>query len=90
MFYQDWAKRAISLVVESPGIIEVRDNCNVLVSPYVCATSVWKTLVDWANFVQSDEWVKLAEELQNSFADNVNVEIWGASPVIPEPLRPKK
>ena len=85
--YQAWAKKAVGSVLKSPGIIEFRANRNVLGSPQVRATSVWKTLADWANFNESSEWQELATEMQ-AFTKNVSVELWGPSPVVPEPIRP--
>jgi len=88
--YQEWAKKAIAFVMQSPGLIEFRANRNVLGSPFVRSTTVWQTLTDWANFAQSEEWEKIAAELRDSFGVNIRVEIWGPSPIVPEPLRPKK
>ncbi|MFB0564679.1 MAG: antibiotic biosynthesis monooxygenase [Candidatus Aminicenantaceae bacterium] len=88
--YQEWAKKAIGLVMQSPGLIEFRAHRNLLGSPFVRSTSVWQTLNDWANFAQSEKWEKIAADLRNSFAVNIKVEIWGPSPIVPEPLRPKK
>ena len=86
--YQEWAKKAIGVVLQSPGLIEFRAHRNILGSPYVRTTTVWKTLIDWTNFAESSEWQKMETELRGAFATNVNVEIWGPSPVAPEPLRP--
>lgn len=86
--YQEWAKKAIGMVLKSPGIIEFRAHRNVLGTPYVRSTSVWKNLSDWSNFFESDSWKVLETELRTKFAQNIQVEIWGPSPIIPEPLRP--
>lgn len=86
--YQEWAKKAIGTVLQSPGIIEFRAHRNILGFPYVRSTSVWKSLADWANFAESPEWQNIETELRGKFATNVKVEIWGPSPVVPEPLRP--
>ena len=88
--YQEWAKKTIGFVMQSPGLIEFRANRNLLGSPVVRSTSVWQTLADWANFAQTEKWQKMYEELCNSFGVNIRVEIWGPSPIVPEPLRPKK
>jgi len=88
--YQEWAKKAIGLVMQSPGLIEFRAHRNLLGSPFVCSTTVWQTLADWANFAQSEKWEIISADLRNSFAVNIRVEIWGSSPIVPAPLRPKK
>ena len=85
--YQEWAKKATGLVLQSPGLSEFRANRNVLGNPQVRATSVWKSLSDWANYTESAEWQGLWNEML-AFATNVRIELWGPSPVVPEPLRP--
>jgi hypothetical protein len=50
---------------------------------------VWKTVADWGHFAQSAEWQALEPELC-TFVTNIRVELWGPSPVVPEPLRPVK
>ncbi|MGD8517986.1 MAG: antibiotic biosynthesis monooxygenase, partial [Anaerolineae bacterium] len=85
--YQAWAKKAIGTVLQAPGMVEFRANRNMLGPPQVRATSVWKTMADWANFDEGDAWEALKSELLDQYAHNYSVEIWGPSPVVPEPLR---
>ncbi len=87
--YLEWAKKAIGLVMQSPGFIEFRANRNFLGSPYIRSTSVWKALPDWVNFAESESWRAIQAELLASFTADIKVEIWGPSPVMPEPLRPE-
>ena len=86
--YQEWAKKAIGIILGSPGIIEFRAHRNVLGTPYVRSTTVWKSLTDWSNFVEGGQWKQLEMELRAKFAHNIQVGIWGPSPIVPEPLRP--
>jgi len=85
--YGEFAQKAIGAILKAPGLIEFRASRNMLGSPQVRSTSVFKTLADWANFNDSDEWRGLEADLRN-FATNIRVEIWGQSPVLPEPVRP--
>jgi heme-degrading monooxygenase HmoA len=85
--YGEFAQKAAGLILKAPGLIEFRASRNILGSPLVRSTSVFKTLADWANFTDSDEWRELEAEFRN-FATNIRVEIWGPSPVLPEPVRP--
>ena len=85
--YGEFAKKAVGAALKAPGIIEFRANRNMLGSPQVRSTSVFKTLADWASFTDSDEWRALEAELR-IFATNIKVEVWGPSPVLPEPVRP--
>jgi hypothetical protein len=48
---------------------------------------IWETLADWANFAESQERRMLDAELFQ-FATGINLEIWGPSPAVPEPLHP--
>jgi heme-degrading monooxygenase HmoA len=87
--YEGWAKKTIGTMLKSPGIIEFRANRNILGSPQVGTTVLWQTLADWAKFAESAENQKIQSELYK-FATNVKIELWGPSPVVPEPLRPGK
>ena len=86
--YQAWAKKAIGSVLQSPGIVEFRASRSMLGPPEVRATSVWKRMADWGNFDESATWKALKAELLDQYAQNLSVDIWGPSPVVPEPLRP--
>lgn len=86
--YLEWAKKAIGQVLQSPGLIEFRAQRNVLGSPYVRSTSVWQSQNDWSKFAESTRWQEMEAELRSRFAVNVKVELWGPSPVAPEPLKP--
>ena len=86
--YTAWAKKAIVPLLKSPGILEFRAHRNLMGSPLVRLSSTWKNLSDWANFAESDQWLKLMGELTEKFASNIEISIWGASPIAPGPLRP--
>ena len=87
--YIAWSKRASATMLQAPGLVEMRVHRNLLGSPQVRLTLVWQTLADWAKFAESAERQKLDSELLE-FATNINIELWGPSPVVPEPLRPGK
>ncbi|MBN1848770.1 MAG: hypothetical protein JW932_09310 [Deltaproteobacteria bacterium] len=88
--YSKWTKKAIVVLLKSPGIIEFRAHRNLFGSPLVRLTSDWAKLSDWARFAESPEWLALMDELRRFFAQNIAVCIWGASPIAPEPLRPSR
>jgi hypothetical protein len=85
--YGEFAQKSIGAILKAPGLIEFRANRNMLGSPQVRSTSIFRTLPDWASFTDSDEWRGLEAELR-IFATNIKVELWGPSPVLPEPVRP--
>jgi hypothetical protein len=87
--YGEWAKKTIGVILQTPGVVEFRANRNLLGSPQVRATTVFQTLVDWSKFIDTDEWRTIEEELR-AFATDILVEVWGPSPVLPEPVRPSQ
>jgi heme-degrading monooxygenase HmoA len=87
--YGELARRAIATVLEAPGFVEFRANRNVLGSPQVRSSTVWRTLADWAKFSESSGWPALEAEFR-TFVTNLDVQIWGPSPLVSEPLRPGK
>jgi hypothetical protein len=87
--YGEWAKKTIGVILQTFGVVEFRANRNLLGSPQVRATTVFQTLVDWSKFIDTDEWRTIEEELR-AFATDILVEVWGPSPVLPEPVRPSK
>lgn len=87
--YGEVATRAITMVLEAPGLVEFRASRNVLGSPQVRSTTVWRTLADWAKFTESSGWPPVEAGLR-TFVTNIQVHIWGPSPIVAEPLRPGK
>ena len=80
-------KQITDAILQAPGFVELRAYRNLLGSPQVRTSSVWKTLDDWARFSQSAEWQTFEAEI-HAFTTNIRTELWGPSPVLPEPLRP--
>ena len=85
--YGEWAKETVGKILKAPGLVEFRANRNILGSPQVRSTAVWQTLADWANYTYSNEWRALEDEFR-AFATDIRIEVWGPSPVLPEPVRP--
>jgi len=88
--YFDWMKEAIVPVLKSNGIVEVRAQRNIKESPGVLVIGLWESLEDWTKFSQSEGWYSLTNTLQNTFAANLRIEVWGPSPFLPQPLRPRR
>jgi heme-degrading monooxygenase HmoA len=88
--YSDWMRKAIVPVMRAPGILEVRAHRSMLGSPQVLIISVWKSLTDWAKFAETEAWHTLIAKLQSSLATNIRIELWGPSPVVPDPIHPPK
>jgi hypothetical protein len=88
--YFEWMKKAIVPALTSKGMVEVRAYRNIKESQGVLVVGLWEKLEDWTEFSRSEGWQSLINTLQNTFATNVRIEVWGPSPVIPAPLRPHK
>ena len=87
--YFNWIKQAIVPALKSEGIVEIKACRNPKESPAVLVTGVWKSMEDWTKFSQSEPWNSLINTLQTTFAINIRIEVWGPSPFLPEPLRPR-
>ena len=85
--YGELSRKVMGLLTKAAGFVEFRARRNVLGSPQVLATSAWLTMVDYARFLDSPEWRVLEPEVR-TFVANIRVDIWGPSPVVPEPVRP--
>ena len=88
--YTDWARATVVVLLKSSGIIEFRARRNLLGSPHILLISVWESLADWAALADRQAWISMMDELRNRLAINIDCQIWGMSPITPEPLRPKK
>lgn len=86
--YGAWAKKAVATTLKQPGLVEFRANRNMLGSPEVRTTSVWRSGGDWIAFAEGG-WKTVEQELRG-LATNLRMEVWGPSPLVPEPLRPGK
>jgi len=88
--YFQFLKKAIVLVFQQRGIIEIRAKRSMSGSPEVLIELNWETVADWNRFEITTEWTTLIEELKKSFVLNMKSQVWGPSPIAPDPLRPSK
>ena len=86
--YGAWAKKTIEATLNAPGLIEFRAHRGFMAPAQVRTTTVWKSMADWAKFTEGP-WQQAETELR-AFAVNLKSELWGPSPIVPEPLRPGK
>ncbi len=88
--YGKWAvESAIPRILEIPGFVELRGYRPATGSYRFATTYEFKDMSSWAAWVGSPEYQKIMEEFL-PFASLLSTEVWGPSPVAPEPLRPKR
>lgn len=87
--YAKIAKRATVLMAQSEGFIEFHANRNLLGSPHVRRTSVWKSLAHYAALAQREDFQKLTAEFR-LYVTNLKVNFWGPSPIMPNPIKPQE
>lgn len=87
--YASLARRATAMMIAADGFIEFRAHRNLTGSPQVRRTSIWESLVHWALIAQTPEFQDITAEFR-TFVTNLDVQLWGPSPVTPEPIQPKK
>jgi hypothetical protein len=88
--YIQFLKKAIVLIFHQLGILEIRAKRSLSGPPEVLIALDWETVADWNRFEVTKEWTTLIEELKKSFVLNMKSQVWGPSPIAPEPLRPSK
>lgn len=90
--YYKWMKTAIIPTLKSRGVVEVRAYRNVKDKEKqgVLVVGVWEKLEDWTEFSQSEGWKSFITPLENTLATNIQIEVWGPSPLTPTPLKPPK
>lgn len=87
--YAALARRATAMMMEADGFIEFRAHRNLTGSPQVRRTSVWESLMHWAAIAQTPEFQNLTAEFR-MYVTNLDVQLWGPSPLTPEPIRREK
>ena len=85
--YAKIAKKATALMASAEGFIEFRANRNLVGSPHVRRTSVWKSLAHWAALAQREDFQKLTADFR-LYVTNLEVNFWGPSPLLPDPIKP--
>ncbi|MDM8540899.1 hypothetical protein QUF90_07405 [Desulfococcaceae bacterium HSG9] len=85
--YQEWAPSAISRQLAVPGVVEFRAYRPATGCHQVAVTYEFADMQDWASWYYNEEIQKVFDEGRTYMA-NMSVELWGPSPIVPEPIRP--
>ncbi len=85
--YLQWTQGAIQRTLAVPGVVEFRAYRPLSGTSQAAITYEFADLGAWAAWREHEEVRRLLDEL-HTLALNVSMELWGASPVVPRPIRP--
>jgi antibiotic biosynthesis monooxygenase (ABM) superfamily enzyme len=85
--YMEWTQSAIKRALAIPGVVEFRAYRPAVGKSQIVATYEFADLGAWAAWQADEDMQKVIQELY-TLANNVSSELWGPSPVVPEPIRP--
>jgi antibiotic biosynthesis monooxygenase (ABM) superfamily enzyme len=85
--YQEWTQSAIRRTIGGPGVVEFRAYRPATGASQVVVTYEFADLADWAAWYASEDVQSIQIELRN-FVTGLTNELWGPSPIVPEPVRP--
>jgi antibiotic biosynthesis monooxygenase (ABM) superfamily enzyme len=85
--YYEWAPGAIKRVMAVPGLAEFRAYRPASGAYQVVTTFEFTDFATWAAWYTHEEVQALIAERRALVLNEVN-DIWGPSPVVPQPLRP--
>lgn len=85
--YLEWTKSSIPRMLKVPGIKEFRAYRTAMGDSQVVVTFEFENMSDFSSWHEKC----FDNVLQEPFdlCTNVTSELWGPSPVVPEPIRPK-
>ncbi len=87
--YPKWAESAIRRTLAVPGVIEFRAYHPATGAFQVVVTYEFADMAAWAAWYAHEDVRKVRDELCN-FTANLTRELYGPSPIVPEPIRPGK
>jgi quinol monooxygenase YgiN len=87
--YKQWTQSAIKRTLGVPGVVEFRGYRPATGTSQVVVTYEFANMGDWAAWRSNEDLEKVMDELR-ALAANVSTEVWGPSPIVPEPIRPGK
>ncbi len=87
--FSKWAEGAVKRTLTTPGLVEYRAYRPVTGPSQVVSTYEFADMAAWAAWQGTEVMQTLNAEL-HTFTLDVTAELWGPSPVVPAPLRPKR
>ena len=87
--YVKVTQKGIAQVLKHPGVKEFRSYRNPLkVTPQVITHTEFDSMASWLAFIQSQAYADIVAGLESVGCTNFFAEVWDASPLVPEPLKP--
>jgi quinol monooxygenase YgiN len=87
--YIKWTDNAIKRTLATPGVVEFRSYRLATGTSQIATTYEFADAPAYAAWYSHEDVQKVLAEL-HTVALNVNIELWGPSPVVPTPIRPTK
>ena len=85
--YAGWAKGAIQRTLAAGGVTEFRGYRPASGSAEVVVTYEFADMAAWAAWYGHDAVQQVIAEV-HTLATGVTTELWGPSPIVPQPIRP--
>ncbi len=85
--YAAWAKTAIPKFLAVPGLVEFRAYRPITGASQVVTTYEFADLTAWAAWYANEEIQNVINERRTLTINEVS-DLWGPSPIVPEPIRP--
>ena len=84
--YTAWAQSAIRRTLAAGGVTEFRAYRPASGGSEVVVTYEFTDMAAWAVWYDHDDVQRVVNELR-TLANNVTMELWGPSPIVPQPIR---
>lgn len=79
----------IPAILKQPGVKEFRAYRNpTLTTPNIMIHMEFDSMASIGQYLESEDIGTIMADLKNSGVTNISAQIWGGSPVVPEPIRP--
>ena len=85
--YAEWAQGAIPSVIGGGGVVEFRGYRPVTGDRRVVVTIEFADMASWQTWYEN-ETVQDVFDGMAAIALNLETELWGPSPMVPQPIRP--
>ena len=85
--YTEWTKGAIARTLGVGGVVEFRAYRPATGPSQVVVTYEFADMAAWQTWYVNQDVQTVLEEL-HTLATDVTLDLWGPSPVVPDPIRP--